>query len=265
MPITSLIVDDRPGRGHTEHGQGKGLGHLKHAQADMDDGVYTIGISGIDVSNPSLIDNLVSAQVTLADGSLLNTEVRGGSIGIDDVPGDTGTDEALHLVTDSNGGRLRVNIVFDGDQQFQLGDLDTLHFNYFVEESSRTDVIPVIRLIIDADGDLTTTGDRGELVFEWAYQSFGSTTEDIWQNADLAGGDWVAWQRSSGTNWDQIANMTELSDWADADGHTVAGGLTFDEDSLVLGYSIAVGSGNGTNDVYVDDLVVNGVTYDFIS
>ena len=58
--------------------------------------------------------------------------------------------------------------------------------------------------------------------------------------------------------------MTELSDWSDADGFTPAGGLHFDANSLILGYSIALGSGNGTADIYLDDFHFNGVTTDYI-
>lgn len=201
-------------------------------------------------------------QTTLADGTKLNTEVTAGSITIDEAPGG---EDALHLVTDNNGGRLRTNVAFDANNQFTLGELEDLSFDYYIESSDRTDVIPVIRLTIDADGDLSTTGDRGELVFEWAYQDLGSTTQDSWKTADLAGGDWVAWQRSGGVNRDEIVNMTELSDWSDVDGFTPAGGLNFNEDSLVLGFQIALGSGNGTNDVYLDNLQVGGVTYDFVA
>jgi hypothetical protein len=262
MAVSSQVVDEHKGVGHTAHGKGKALGHQKHAQDAMDDGVYTMTISGVDHDNPTALDQ-TSAQTTLADGSKMWTEVRAGSITIDAAPG--GTNEALHLVTDSNNGRLRLNTAFDTDQQVTLGDLDSLSFDYFIDSSDRTDVIPVIRLAIDADGDVSTTGDRGELVFEWAYQGFAATTQDSWQHADLLGGDWVAWQRSFGVNRDQIANMTEFSDWADADGFTPSGGLHFDEHSLVLGWSVALGSGNGTNDVYLDNLKVGGVTYDFLA
>ncbi len=263
MPITSYIVEEGPGRGkgHTSHGNGKGLGHLKHGDEAMADGVFTIRLLGIDVDNDSAT-NAGSGPTVLADGSSLFTEVREGSLSTVDGPGD-GSDGALRLETDSNNGRLRVTDVYDSDNQFTLGELDELSFDYYLESSDRTDVIPVVRLLIDADGDLSTTGDRGELVFEYAYQGLPATTQDAWQTADLSGDDWVAWQRSNGTNWDQIANMTELSDWADADGHSVVGGLAFDEDSLVLGWSIALGSGNGTNVAYIDDLQVAGVTYDF--
>ena len=261
MAITSYIVEEHQGRGkgHTQHGNGKGLGHLKHAEEAMADGVYTIRVAGIDHENHSGVSQ-TSAQTNLADGSKLNTEARAGSIGIDSAPGGG---DSLHLVTDSDNGRLRVNVTFDADQRTTLGDLDELSFDYYIESSSRTDVIPVIRLIVDADGDLATTGDRGELVFEYSYQGFGATTQDAWRSADLVGGDWKAWQRSFGANRDELANMTVFSDWADADGFTPTGGLHFDENSLILGYSIALGSTNGANNIYMDNLQFGGVTMDF--
>ena len=52
---------------------------------------------------------------------------------------------------------------------------------------------------------------------------------------------------------------------ADADGFTPAGGLNFNEDSLVLGFSLALGSGNGTAEIYVKDLTVGGVSYEFVA
>ena len=261
MAITSYIVEEHQGRGkgHTQHGNGKGLGHLKHADDAMADGVYTIRVAGIDHDNPTAVSQ-TSPQTTLADGSKLNTEVRQGSITIDDSPGGG---ESLHLVTDNNNGRLRLNVENDADQRITLGDLDELSFDDYIASSDRTDVIPVIRLIVDADGNLATTGDRGELVFEYSYQGLGATIQDAWQHVDLVGGDWTAWQRSFNVNRDQIVNMTEFSDWADADGFTPAGGLHFDENSLILGYSVALGSGNGTADIYFDNLKVDGVTMDF--
>ena len=57
--------------------------------------------------------------------------------------------------------------------------------------------------------------------------------------------------------------MTTFSDWSDASGYTPTGGLHFDENSAVLGWSIAYGSGNGTGVTFVDDLQVGAVTYEF--
>jgi hypothetical protein len=260
MPITSYIGEEGPGqgKGHSSHGNGKGLGHAKHAEAAMADGEYEIVVSGINHVNHSPVDQ-VTAQTTLADGTKMNTEVRAGSITIGSIAGE----DALHLQTDNGNGRLRLNDQFDTNNVFKLGDLDDLSFDYYLAASDRTDVIPVIRISIDADGNLATTNDRGELVFEYSYQGFGPTTTGQWLHADLAGGDWNAWQRSLGANRDTYPNIVALSDWADADGFTPAGGLHFDQNSAVLGWSIALGSGNGTTDVYVDNLVVGGVTTDF--
>ena len=270
MAISSSIVDDHRGngRGHIEHGTGRGLGPEKHAPRGAEDGVYELEIAGLAVDNPTGTD-LVSNPVRLADGSTLTTEVRAGSLSIADVPGDGRTQDALRLETDSDNGRLRLNIAFDADQQLVLGELDTLSFDYYIDASSRTDVTPVIRLAIDADGNLATTSDRGQLVFEYAYQGLGPTTQDTWQTADLVGDDWNAWQRSNGQNRDQVSNITAFSDWSDANGFAPpdpvasTSGLAFSASSLVLGVSVALGSGNGTNTMYVDNLQVGGVTYDF--
>jgi hypothetical protein len=265
MAIQSYIVEEGPGRGkgHTSHGNGKGNGHLKHADDAMADGIYTIGVSGINHVNHTTTDQ-VTPQTTLADGTKMNTEVRAGSITIDAAPAGGGSSHALHLVTDSANGRLRVNDAYDADNQIKLGDLDDLSFDYYIASSDRTNVIPVIRLAIDADGNLATTGDRGELVFEYSYQGLGATTQGSWQSADLAGDDWNAWQRSFGQNRDTFPNIVALSEWADADGFTPAGGLHFDANSIILGWSIALGSGNGTTNVYLDNLTVGGVTMDFV-
>ena len=265
MPITSYVVEEGHGRGrgHVEHGRGKGLGHQKHAHEAMADGEYTMVVSGISHDNPTSA-NQSGAPATLADGSTMYTEAREGSIAVvSNAPADGGDTTALRLETDSNNGRLRLNNVYDADNRMTLGELDALNFDYYVASTSNPNSAPVIRLIIDADGNPATTGDVGELVFEYVYQGLGPVPQGSWQNADLVGGDWTAWQRSFGVNRDQIVNMTEFSDWSDADGFTPAGGLHFDEDSLVLGWSVAYGSGNGAGVMYLDDLTVGGVTMQF--
>jgi len=261
--MVSYVAPEGPsqGRGYFNH-NGKGVGHDRKAAEAMADGKYTLIVDGVDHDNPTAVDQTTGPE-TLADGTSLFTEVRAGRISIGEAPAGGTDGEALRLETDSNNGRLRFTDLFDTDNQIQLGDLDQLNFNYYIDSSDRTDVIPVIRLAIDADGDLSTTNDRGELVFEYAYQGLGATTQDSWQHVDLVADDWVAWQRSFGVNRDFGDGFATLSDWSDADGYTPTGGLTFDEDSVVLSWSLAYGSGNGTGVMYVDDLQVGGVTYDF--
>jgi hypothetical protein len=251
MAITSRIEKEHG----TDTGKGNGYGYQKKALAD---GSYTMDVSGISAINHGSVDQ-TSAFTKLADGTPMNTEVRAGSITIDSALGDA----ALHLQTDSNNGRLRVNDAFDAAHQTTLGDLGHLNFDFYVQSSDRTDVTPVIRLAVDADGDLSTTADRGELVFEWAYQGFGAVPTGQWVHADLTGGDWNAWQRSNGANRDFYPNIVAFSDWADSDGFTPTGGLHFDEHSVVLGWSIAYGSGNGTGSLYLDHLQVGAETINF--
>lgn len=251
MAVTSRIAKENG----TDTGKGNGYGYQKKALADGD---YTINISGLSAVNHGTPSQDV-VQGKLADGSTLSTEVRQGSITIDSIAGE----KALHLVTDSANGRLRVNDQLAPGHEIKLGDLDHLSFDYYIQSSDRSDVVPVIRLAIDADGNLATTNDRGELVFEWAYQSFGPATAGSWQHADLTGDDWHAWQRSGGVNRDFYPNIVAFSDWSDADGFTPTGGLHFDENSVVLGWSIAYGSGNGTGSMYLDNLTVGTATYAF--
>jgi len=261
MPISSYIVEEGPGqgKGHYSHGNGKGLGHAKHADKAMADGNYDIVVQGISAANHGPGD-ILSAPTTLADGTQMATEVRFGSISM----GTIGGEDALHLQTDSASGRLRVYDGFDANNMFKLGDLDQLSFDYYLASSDRTDVIPVIRIMVDGDGNLATTADQGELVFEWAYQGLGATQTGSWQHVDLAGADWKAWQHSSSGNHDVYPDFRPLSDWSDASGYTPTGGVHFDQNSVVIGWQIALGSGNGTTDAYLDHLVVGGVQTEFM-
>ena len=238
-------------------GKGNALGWQKKAVASGD---YVMDVSGVSAVNHGGVDQITDLG-TVADGTQMFTEVRGGSITEGTIAGET----ALHLQTDGNQGRLRLDDAFDAAHQVKLGDLDHLSFDYFVASSDRTDVIPVIRLTIDADGNLATTNDRVDLVFEWSYQGLGPAHTGSWQTADLIGGNWVAWEHtySPSHNYDNISDMTTLSDWADANGFTPVGGIHVDQNSVVLGWQIAVGSFNGTNDMYIDHLHVAGQTIQF--
>ena len=251
MAVTSRIEKQNG----TDTGKGNGFGYQKKA---LSDGHYTMDVSGLTDTNHANSDPTTD-QGVLADGTHLYTEVREGSIGIGTIAGEA----ALHLVTDNNHARLRVDDAFDAAHQVTLGNLGDLSFDYFIQSADRSDVIPVLRITLDADGNLATQNDRVELVFEWAYQGLGATTTGSWQHADLIGGNWTAWERANGQNYDQIVNMTTFADWADANGFTPTGGIHIDANSLVLGWSIADGSGNGTNSMYLDHLHVGGQAINF--
>ena len=253
-----MAVSSRFQKEHgTDTGKGNGYGYQKKAFAD---GNYTMDVSGLSAANHGPGD-VTTDQGVLADGTHLYTEARFGSIGIDTIQGEA----ALHLQTDSSSGRLRVDDAFDAAHQVKLGNLGDLSFDFLVQSADRTDVIPVIRLTIDADGNLATTNDRVDLVFEWAYQGFGAVPQGSWQHADLSGGDWKAWEHtySPSQNIDFGPNFATLSTWASAAGFTPTGGIHVDANSIVLGWQIADGSGNGTNSMYLDHLHVGGQAINF--
>jgi VCBS repeat-containing protein len=194
--------------------------------------------------------NQISAPFGLEEGFTVYTEARDGEITtVREAPR---TSDILRFETDNDNGRLRYTALLAADQIGPIGGPLDFRFSFKVESASQPNQAPAVRFLIDGDGNLATTADRGELVFEWAYQGFGNVPVGTWTLFDVTGGDYVAWQRSNGVNHDQVAKMTTWSDWTDADGFTPQGGVRFDQNSILLGYSLAVGSGNGANVFYVD-------------
>ncbi|HEY0314628.1 MAG TPA: hypothetical protein VGC56_19295 [Allosphingosinicella sp.] len=253
MAVSSRIAKENG----NDTGKGNGFGYQKKALAD---GHYTMDVSGLAAANHGPGD-VTTNQGTLADGTQLFTEARFGAISIDTIQGEA----ALHLVTDSSNGRLRVDDGFDAAHQVKLGNLGDLSFDYLVQSSDRTDVIPVLRITLDADGNLATTNDRVDLVFEWAYQGSSPVTQGSWQHADLSGDNWKAWEHtySPSQNIDFGPNFATLSTWESAAGFTPTGGIHVDANSIVLGWQIADGSGNGTNSMFLDHLHVGGQAINF--
>lgn len=212
-------------------------------------------VRGIQVDDTSGSSQTASAG-TLADGSNIITEARSGSI--------DSTAAGLLLDTDSSSGRLRLNVVFDADDQVRLGEVNDLGFVFTqlaIDAGSSSTYSPAFRLMIDADGDLSTTVDRGELVFEYAYQNNGPIPVGTQVVADLT--EWNAWQRSNNANRDVYPDIVEFDDWSDAGGYTPNGGVTFNANSVVLGYSIGLGSGAGSGTAVVGSARVGDVIYDF--
>jgi hypothetical protein len=257
MATTSSIVDEKNGKGHTDHGNGKGLGHLKHEGAATEDGVYEIDIANLHTDGSAILtgDGLVTSTV-LADGSTFYTNARAGSI--------DSTSQGLLFDTDSGNGRLRAGVTFDADNQLLLGDLHDVSFDFKVtglDAGSDGRYSPAFRITVDGDGDLSTTADRGQLVYEFAYNNSGNVPIGTLLHVDVDQS--VVWQRSNGQNLDSTSNLTTFSDYADANGYKPSGGVLFDSHSVVLGFEIGLGSGPGSGSAFVDNVQVGGVHYDF--
>ena len=124
-----------------------------------------------------------------------------------------------------------------------LGNLTSLTYDWFRDSSSTNSPAqhPVVRILVDADGDLNTTTDRGGLVFEQAYNGNNVPT-DSWVAEDIfsynTGNGANLWTFGAGMAFAQEGYGNTLTDWQ-------AGVGTIDSDTAILGFSMGVGSGWG--------------------
>ncbi|MBX3385241.1 MAG: PEP-CTERM sorting domain-containing protein [Phycisphaeraceae bacterium] len=146
-----------------------------------------------------------------------------------------------------------------------LGSLNTLKYDWYRASggTANADQHAVLRLYIDADGDMNTTNDRGYLIYERAYNGGGAVPTDAWQTDDVfnyfgAGSSANLWQVAFGLgNFDTAGNWQPLSVWTQPGGFTPApNGRNFNAASAVYGVSLGVGSGWGTYDGAVDNVMI---------
>lgn len=137
----------------------------------------------------------------------------------------------------------------------RLGDLGALSYEWYRSSTSTATahLHPAMRILVDADGNLNTTGDRGGLVFERVYNSL-AVADDVW-TADTIGMNSNLWSFSAGMSTAQLGYNVTLSQW-------IAGAGTISGNSAILGFSMGIGSGWNTFDGAVDNATWNlgGVT-----
>ena len=256
-------------------------------------GVLTAAVPSLDASavdvysnNPSPGDSfteagLVSQGQAVSGSEFFYNNVRNdGVVGINTTYARSGNGSAYLQTTNGPAGNsskadfemLSGGVEVGGNYYAatsygKLGDLTSLGYDWYRDAVSTNSAVqhPALRILVDADGDLNTTADRGGLVFEQAYNG-SSVPTNTWVTEDL-----FSYNNDNGANlWTFGAGMTfaqegysvELGDWA-----SVTGVGTISADSAVLGFSMGVGSGWGPFQGAVDNLVVgfNGgeTTYNF--
>jgi hypothetical protein len=188
-----------------------------------------------------------------------------GSVYLQTVNGPAGDSSKADFELLASGTALGGNY-FAAGSFGTLGELTSLGYDWYRDSSSTNSAgqHPALRILVDADGDLNTTGDRGGLVFEIAYNGSATATTDTWVTEDIfsynAGDGANLWTFGAGMTFAQEGYGNSLADW-------VAGIDTIDANSAVLGFSMGVGSGWGPFEGAVDNLVVgfNGseTTYNF--
>lgn len=182
----------------------------------------------------------------------------GGSVG----PGGASSKSDIEVLA---GGTNVLGNYYATSSFGTFAQLTSLKYDWYRDSSSTNDPLqhPVVRILVDADGDLSTIGDRGGLVFELAYNGGGAVATDTWVTEDVLGG----YNSGNGANlWSFGAGMTfaqhgygkTFSDWA-------AGVGTISGSSLILGFSMGAGSGWGPFSGAVDNLTIgfNGVETTF--
>ncbi|MGB9605451.1 MAG: hypothetical protein ACPL88_06180 [Bryobacteraceae bacterium] len=135
----------------------------------------------------------------------------------------------------------------------RFADLQSLSYRWYRVGSSTVapHLHPVIRILLDADGDLSTLGDRGGLVFERIYVEPPGWTApvNVWVPETIGPGTYL-WNFGLGIGL--AANINDTSYPYDA---TLAQWQTYFPNAVIIGFNAGVGSGwNGSFTGGVDDI-----------
>jgi hypothetical protein len=150
----------------------------------------------------------------------------------------------------ANGTNLLGNYYAAGSLGL-LSDLSGMKYDWYRSSTSTaTDWLhPALRVLVDADGDLTTTNDRGGLVFELVYNviNFAAPT-DQWVTSQITSGSYL-WNFGLGLGFAANINSTPYA--YDA---TLAEWKAYFPNAIILGFSAGIGSGWGAFDGAVDNI-----------
>lgn len=206
-------------------------------------------------NNPSPGDAFTNAgpanqgQAVGASGWYYNNVRNGATVGISTAYPRNGNGSAAFTSLDGTDkadieflpGAVNVSGNFvSGGSLGQLSALTGFGYEWYRDSSSTTTahLHPVIRVLLDADGDLATLGDRGGLVFERVYNG-GGVVDDAWV-ADTVASTTNLWNFGLGIGF--AANINASPYAYDA---TLAEWQAYFPDAVILGFSSGVGSGWG--------------------
>jgi hypothetical protein len=203
-----------------------------------------------------------------------------------DIQSHSGT-HSVHLKTiGTPGDGDEARIVIPMPEGFTLGELETLSWwEYLVAGYP-----PHVDVILDLDGN--TVYDDGTfddaLVFEYAY-NYESHADETWPTYDALTGDWyqtfsddaqgpamindeaMAWATKGAPGplglefGEENFFYLSLADWKEGVTYTAEGynEKTINSDSIVLRLEIEVDNWVVQTEAYVDDIKIDGTTYDF--
>lgn len=107
---------------------------------------------------------------------------------------------------------------------------------------------PSLRVLLDKDGNLATTNDRGGLVFEVAYNGGGAVPTDSWTTSVVGSGTYL-WNFGLG-----LGTGFNINGTAYAYDATLQEWQNYLDDAVIIGFSSGVGSGWGAFSGAVDNI-----------
>jgi hypothetical protein len=142
----------------------------------------------------------------------------------------------------------------------QFSNLASMAYDWYRDSSSTNSAVqhPVLRVLLDADGNLTTTNDRGGLVFERAYNSPSTVPTDTWVTDTInAGTNLWNFGLGLGFAFDIDSSSSPYDD--DLAQWQAYAPLS---NAIILGFSSGVGSGWGPFKGAADNIswTISGVT-----
>jgi hypothetical protein len=202
-----------------------------------------------------------SSSDPLAAGTWIRSDVRdGSSIGITSTYSRNGNGSFEFT---GASGTSKADAVYYADFG-TLGGFTGASYDWYRDSASTVgDHLQIaFRLLYDNDGDITTTGDQGALVFEQAYNAGGAATPAAWVTStiDLTP---TLWQSSYGNGNNEIYNRN-LSVWTtytQTGPETAAGQDQLSASTWIIGISMGIGSGwSGTFAGAVDNVSISSST-----
>jgi hypothetical protein len=189
-------------------------------------------------------------QAVGATGWYYNNVRNSGTVGIDTDYPRNGNGSA-HFASPSGAAKADIEYLASG---FNFGGnyvatgslgafsaLSTFGYEWYRDATSTTTahLHPVMRVLLDADGDLNTIGDRGGLVFERVYNELPGWTAptNTWVAETITSSTYL-WNFGLGIGF--AANINNTSYAYDA---TLAEWQAYFPNAVILGFSLGVGSG----------------------
>lgn len=120
-----------------------------------------------------------------------------------------------------------------------FGSLTSMSYDWYRDGTSTTTahLHPVMRVLLDADGNLATLGDRGGLVFERVYNGGPAAPTNTW-TTETIGATTNLWNFGLGLGF--AANINSSPYAYDA---TLAEWQSYLPNATIIGFSLGVGSG----------------------